>query len=119
MYYFVMSKSNILTKQSKIMKQSFSDLIQKSDVPVLVDFYATWCGPCQMMSPVLKNLAGEFEDKVKIIKIDVDKNPQAANNFQVRGVPTFVLFDKGQSVWRQSGAIPEYQFKQILQGFIK
>jgi len=84
---------------------SFQELI-KGNQPVLVDFYADWCGPCKMMSPVLVQLANKMGDKVKIIKVNVDNNQQAANAFQVQGVPTFILFKNGEIVWRQSGAMP-------------
>jgi thioredoxin 1 len=82
----------------------FNEII-KSDTPTLVDFYATWCGPCQMMHPVLDKLKTELGDKVRILKIDVDKNPDVADKFKVRGVPTFVLFQSGEVKWRQSGAM--------------
>ena len=93
---------------------SFQELIN-GPTPVLVDFYAEWCGPCQMMAPVLQQLAGKMGERVKILKVDVDKNPQAAQAYQVQGVPTFLLFKDGKVVWRQSGAMPI----QTLQGVIE
>lgn len=99
-------------------KSSFQSLINDPSHPVLVDFYATWCGPCKSMSPVLEDLAKTFNGKLKIIKIDVDKNPAASNAYKVSGVPTFILFDKGQIKWRQSGAIPAHEFKKIVTNFI-
>lgn len=96
------------------MKKSFQELINENEVPVLVDFHATWCGPCKVMNPVVKNTAQEFGEKLKVVKIDVDKNQVVSQQYQVRGVPTFMLFHKGKVLWRQSGAIPEPQFKQII-----
>lgn len=100
------------------MKKSFQELINDNEVPVLVDFHATWCGPCKVMNPVVKNTAQEFGDKLKVVKIDVDKNQAVSQQYQVRGVPTFMLFHKGQVLWRQSGAIPEPQFKQLIEQHI-
>jgi thioredoxin 1 len=93
--------------------KSFSELIN-GEQPVLVDFYATWCGPCQALQPILKETAEKLGNKAKIIKIDVDKNPVAASKFQVRGVPTLILFQKGKPVWRQSGVIPAHQLVQVV-----
>ncbi len=93
---------------------SFSDLINKSEVPVLVDFYADWCGPCKYMSPVLKSVADKLEDKLKVVKVDVDKNQRAAQVYQVQGIPTMILFYKGEVLWRQSGAMPEQLLLQHL-----
>lgn len=82
----------------------FSEII-KDSTPVLIDFFATWCGPCQTMSPILKQVKDELGDQVKILKVDVDKNKAIATKFQVRGVPTFVLFKDGHQIWRQSGVL--------------
>jgi thioredoxin 1 len=82
----------------------FSEIV-KSDIPTLVDFYATWCGPCKMMSPVLERIKNEMGSQVRVLKIDVDKNQEAAEKFKVRGVPTFILFKKGEIQWRQSGGM--------------
>ena len=96
------------------MKMSFQELVNNSETPVLVDFFAEWCGPCKMMSPVLQELAQEYKGKLKVIKIDIDKNPQLAQNLQIKGVPTLMLFEKGQSKWRKSGAMPLHVLKQEL-----
>ncbi len=93
--------------------KSFSELIN-GEQPVLVDFYATWCGPCQTLQPILKETAEKLGDKAKIIKIDVDKNPVAASNYRVRGVPTLILFKNGKPIWRQSGVIPTHQLVQVV-----
>lgn len=93
---------------------NFQQLIS-GDKPVLVDFTATWCGPCKMMAPILQQVKEKVGDAVTILKVDVDKNPQAAQSFQIQGVPTLILFRKGQPVWRQSGVIPADQLQHVLE----
>lgn len=95
------------------MKSSFQDLID-SENPVLVDFYADWCGPCKMLAPILKQVKDDMGDALKIIKIDVDKNQSLANKYQVRGVPTMLLFKNGKQVWRQSGVLQKNDIVNIV-----
>ena len=97
--------------------KSFNDLIA-GDQPVLVDFFATWCGPCQMMQPILEETAKHFGNEIKIIKVDVDKNQLAASNFQVRGVPTLILFHQGKVLWRKSGVVPSHQLVNVVREHI-
>jgi len=84
---------------------SFGSII-KSETPVLIDFHAEWCGPCKTVSPILKTLKEEMGDQMKLIKIDVDKNPEIASKYQIRGVPTLMIFKEGNLMWRQSGVVP-------------
>lgn len=92
---------------------SFSEIINQSK-PVLIDFYADWCGPCKMMAPILKQVKDNLGDRVTIIKIDVDKNQQLAAKYQVRGVPTFILFKNGKQLWRQSGVVQKDELINII-----
>ena len=96
----------------------FQEIVQ-SETPTLVDFFATWCGPCQAMSPILDQLKEKMGDQVRVLKIDVDKNQDVAAKFKVRGVPTFVLFQNGEILWRQSGGMELQTLHQKIIGAVK
>jgi thioredoxin 1 len=100
-------------------KKSFNELINNPDTPVLVDFYADWCGPCKTMSPIVEQVASQYNGKVKVIKVNVDSNQAAAAQYRVQGVPTFILFRQGQQVWRQSGAMPANVLAQAIQQHVQ
>lgn len=93
--------------------KTLSEMIQ-SDKPVLVDFSAEWCGPCKMMAPILKDLKKDVKEDVTILKVDIDKNPQAAQLYNVQSVPTLIIFQKGTVKWRQSGVIGIRELQQVL-----
>lgn len=99
------------------MKKSFKELVG-GETPVLVDFHATWCGPCKMMAPALQAYASEMGEKLQVIKIDVDRNPQVALEYQIQGVPTLILFKQGRPVWRQSGALSTFQMHKAISPYI-
>lgn len=94
----------------------FSEIINQ-EKPVLVDFFAEWCGPCKMMSPILKEVKDALQDKVSILKIDVDKNQAIAAKYQVRGVPTLIIYKKGKQVWRQSGMVQKKDLISIINSY--
>ncbi len=96
---------------------TFNELIE-SDKPVLVDFFAEWCGPCKVMAPILKDVKHEIGDAISILKVDVDKNPQAAAAYQVQGVPTLILFKQGKVLWRQSGVVQKNGLVGVIKKFI-
>ena len=99
------------------MKTSFSELIQ-SEIPVLVDFSAEWCGPCKMLAPILKELKSKVGDAVKIIKIDIDANEELANSLKIRSVPTLIVFQNGEAKWRESGVMTVVQLENVLKEFM-
>lgn len=92
---------------------SFNEIIN-SETPVLVDFTATWCGPCKTLAPILHDVATQLNGKARIIKVDVDANPQAAAHYGIQGVPTLILFKKGEMLWRQSGVMPAGQILSVI-----
>ncbi|MDM9630715.1 thioredoxin [Robiginitalea aurantiaca] len=100
------------------MKGSFNKIIQ-SETPVLIDFYADWCAPCKMLTPILKDVKQELGDRIKIVKIDVDSNSNIAGRYQIRGVPTMILFKRGEIRWRKSGVLPKDALLQELRPLLE
>jgi thioredoxin 1 len=99
-------------------KKKFKEVIQRSDEAVLVDFYADWCAPCQTMNPVLEEVVKEMEGKVKLYKLNVDRNPQLSLQFGVRSIPHYILFKKGKILWRKGGYMTKRELLQSLKGFV-
>ena len=91
----------------------FQELIT-GEKPVIIDFFATWCGPCQALAPILIDVKSELGDAIRIVKVDVDKNQHVASQFQVKGVPTLLLFQNGKMLWRQSGVVSKNELVQII-----
>lgn len=99
--------------------KSFFELIRTSDIPVLVDFYADWCGPCKMVSPAVKQISGELKGRLFTVKINVDKKPQIAGAYQISSIPTIMLFSKGEPIMRLQGAYPYESLKQEVLKHLK
>ncbi len=97
------------------LPSSFDQLLQTSDRPVLVDFWAEWCGPCHALAPTLKAIAGEFKGKMFVVKINVDEKPAIASQYQISSIPTLILFSKGTILWRTAGALPYNALKAELE----
>lgn len=97
-------------------KETFDEIIG-GDKLVLVDFYADWCGPCKMMAPVLKQFAAEMGDRIRVLKVDVDRNEAVSSDYQIQGVPTLILFRNGKVLWRQAGVVSGAQLKQVVDNF--
>jgi thioredoxin 1 len=102
---------------NKKEKKSFNEIIN-SPKPTLVDFYATWCGPCRMMIPILKELSAELGNRANIIKVDIDKNPKLTKKLNIQGVPTIAIYKNGKVVWRRSGVQRAHQLMIALEEFI-
>ena len=96
----------------------FENEVLKADVPVVVDFYATWCGPCKMIAPILDQLSDEFADTAKIVKVDVDQEKEIAINYGVKGVPTLIIFKNGEIVDKAVGALPKSEIKNKIAAFV-
>lgn len=97
--------------------ETFNDIIQ-SNKPTLVDFYATWCGPCKAMTPIIQQLGKELQSTARVLKIDVDKNPATAARFQIRSVPTLMIFKNGIVVWQQQGGMDKNSLKNIILKYV-
>lgn len=97
-----------------VTDETFQQVLQGTDVPVLVDFYADWCGPCKMMAPILDELAHDRLGQVLVLKLDTDRNPVTPNGFGIRGIPTMILFQQGREIGRQTGAVPRAQVDALL-----
>jgi thioredoxin 1 len=98
--------------------RSFEKTVLQSEVPVIVDFWAPWCGPCRMVAPTLEKLAKEFEGKLLVAKVNTDENPEWANRYEVRGIPTMLFVANGKIVHRQVGALPEPTLREIVEDFL-
>jgi thioredoxin 1 len=105
-----MASENVI----ELDQSNFEDEVVKSDVPVFVDFWAAWCGPCRMVAPVIDQLAAEYDGKVKVAKMDIDANQELAFKFSVSSIPTFILFKDGEPADRMMGAAPKGQFEQFI-----
>lgn len=105
------------TKNQNQTMSSFNEIIN-GDTPVLVDFHATWCGPCQTVAPIIDGIKNEYGKRLRVLKIDVDKNNAASAKYKVRGVPTFLLFKNGEIVWRSSGVHSKSDFKKQIDSFL-
>lgn len=98
--------------------EKFENLINSTTVPVLVDFYATWCGPCKMMHPILENVKSRVGDKARIVKIDVDEQQALAMQYRIQAVSTLMLFKNGQQVWRQSGVVQSNELVSLIEQYV-
>ena len=102
----------------EVTDDSFASEVLNSELPVLVDFWAEWCGPCKMVSPIVEELSNEYNGKVKVSKLDVDSNPQTATNYGIRGIPTLLMFKDGSAVDQIVGAVPKTQIAERLDKII-
>ena len=104
-----------MVKPIIVNDENFEAEVLKADTPVLVDFYADWCGPCRTMAPVIEELAGEFDGRAKVAKLDVEANPETAGRYRVRSIPTLLIFDAGKPVAQAAGVLPKATLRQALE----
>lgn len=107
-----------MAKPVEFTDANFDEQVLKSDVPVLVDFWATWCAPCKMIAPTIEQLAGEYEGKAKIGKVDVDSNPNDASKYGIRSIPTLLIFNNGELIDQLIGAVPKTQIESKLKSHV-
>ncbi len=101
-----------------VSDDSFEAEVISSDLPVLVDFWATWCGPCKAIAPMIDEIAAEYKDKIKVVKVNVDENPKTPGKFGVRGIPTLILFKGGENIDQIVGAVPKSQLDELIKKVI-
>ncbi len=99
----------------QVSDSTFEASVLKSDLPVLVDFWAPWCGPCRAVGPIVDEVAGEFEGRIRVFKMNVDENPATPTKFGIRAIPTLIVFKNGEAVEQRTGALPKDQIVQLLQ----
>ncbi|MCK5916064.1 MAG: thioredoxin [Deltaproteobacteria bacterium] len=99
-----------------VTDESFAELLKSSETPVLIDFFATWCGPCKAISPILDEFAGENSDKIKVVKLNVDENPRTPSKYGVRGIPTLILFNQGKEIDKVVGMTSKDALEKMLAG---
>lgn len=107
-------KPILIDRPIAVSDETFARTVEGSDLPVLVDFYADWCGPCKQMAPAVDAVAGKYTGRAVVLKLDTDRAPQTAARFQIRGIPTVIVFDHGQEVARQTGAVPQAALETLL-----
>lgn len=107
-----------MSNVKEVTDVNFESEVVNSKTPVLIDFYATWCGPCKMMAPIIDDIAKDYAGKLKVVKVDVDESGETAATYGVTAMPTFVVFKDGQEVWRRLGAAPKAAFVNELQGVL-
>ncbi|MBW4467340.1 MAG: thioredoxin [Pegethrix bostrychoides GSE-TBD4-15B] len=104
-----------MSSVSPVTDASFEQDVLKSEVPVLVDFWAPWCGPCRMVAPIVEEIAGQFGEKIKVVKLDTDQNPGVASQYGIRSIPTLMVFKAGQKVDMVVGAVPKSTIASTLE----